>query len=269
MTSLSEYVELVKLLAPSLATAAAVGVAGSVVGVFVLLRREGLVALAMPHVVAVGAAVGMRMGWPSLPPAVGAVVIALLLLVWSKRRGASNWLLPSLYVAGLSLSFLIIANSGQHVAELQALFTGIDVAVSPQQAYLAVPVLLATGLVCAMLWRRWLLLSQAAPTAEVSGLRPGRWEVGFLCLLAVVLLVGTNALGAVMVIAMLFLPGAAILPWVKRVPAALVGSIVLAIIFLLAGLVLSVEWNLPLSQSVGGIGFIVLVVLQVAAWTIR
>ena len=268
MTSLPEYIEVVKLLAPSLATAAAVGVAGGVVGVFVLLRREGLVALAMPHVVAVGAAMGMRMGWPRLPPAVAAVAVALLLLVWSKRRGANSWLLPSLYVAGLSFSFLIIANSGQHVAELQALFTGIDVAVSPQQAYLAVPALLVTGLVCALLWRRWLLLSQAAPTAEVAGLRPGRWEVAFLCLLAVVLVVGTNALGAVMVVAMLFLPGAAILPWVKRVPAALVGAVVLALVFLVAGLVLSVEWNLPLSQSIGGIGFTVLVVLQVAAWMI-
>jgi ABC-type Mn2+/Zn2+ transport system permease subunit len=127
---------------------------------------------------------------------------------------------------------------------------------------------LVTGLACALLWRRWLLLSQAAPTAEVAGLRPGRWEVAFLCLLAVVLLVGTNALGAVMVVAMLFLPGAAILPWVKRVPTALAGAVVLAIVFLFGGLVLSVEWNLPLSQSIGGVGFTVLVVLQIAAWMI-
>jgi len=269
MTSLSDYFDVVKLLAPSLATAAAIGVAGSLVGVFVLLRREGLVALAMPHVVAVGAAVGLRMGWPTLPPALGAVVLAVFLLVWSKRRGANNWLLPSLYVAGLSLSFLIIANSGQHVAELQALFTGVDVAVAPEQAYVAVPVLLVTGLVCAMLWRRWLLLSQAAATAEVAGLRPSRWEVGFLCLLAVVLLVGTSVLGAVMVVAMLFLPGAAILPWVRRVPTALVGAAILATLFLVAGLILSVEWNLPLSQSVGGIGFVALAVMHLGAWLFR
>src|SRR4051812_10590882 len=197
MTPITEYIEVAKLLAPSLATAAAVGMAGSIVGVLVLLRREGLVALAMPHVVAVGAALGLRMGWPSLPPALGAVVVAVLLLVWSKRRGASNWLLPSLYVAGLSFSFLIIANSGQHLAELQKLFTGIDVAVSEEEACLAVPLLLVTALCCALLWRRWLLVAQAAPTAEAAGLRLGRWEIGFLCLLAVVLLVGTDALGAV------------------------------------------------------------------------
>jgi zinc/manganese transport system permease protein len=269
MMPLHDYLEVARVLAPSLITAAAVGVAGSVVGVFVLLRREALAALAMPHVVAVGAAIGLRMGWPSLPPALGAVVIAVLLLVWSKRHGANSWLLPSLYVAGLSLSFLIIANSGQHVAELQALFTGIDVAVAPEQARMAVPILLITGLVCALLWRRWLLISQAPATAEVVGVQPSRWEIAFLCLLAVVLLIGTNDLGAVMVIAMLFLPAAAILPWVKRVPQALAGAAILSLIFLTGGLILSVEWNLPLSQSVGGIGFIVLIFLQLARTFVR
>lgn len=265
MTSPHEYLELTSLLAPSLITAAATGVAASVVGVFVLLRREALVALAMPHTVAVGAAIGLRMGWPGLPPALGAVLIAVLLLARAKRRGTGHWLLPALYVAGLSLSFLIIANSGQHVAELQALFTGIDVAVSPAQAWLAAPVLLAAALACAVLWRRWLLLSQAPAMAEVAGLRTGRWELGFLCLLALVLLVGTNALGALMVIAMLFLPAAAVLPWARRVPTALAGAAGLSLLFLLGGLVLSVEWNLPLSQSVGGVGFVAMIVLHLAA----
>ena len=39
-----------------------------------------------------------------------------------------------------------------------------------------------------------------------------------------------------------------------------VGQMALAMVFLAGGLVLSVEWNLPLSQSAGGVGFIGLVV---------
>jgi ABC-type Mn2+/Zn2+ transport system permease subunit len=258
MMSVAEYIEVAKVLAPSLITAAAVAVSASIVGVFVLLRREALVALAMPHVVAVGAALALRLGWPKLPPALAAVTIALFLLVWSKRHGANQWLLPSLYIAGLSFSFLIIANAGAHVEEMQAVFVGIDVAVSWVQAYLAIPVLLISATVCALLWRRWLLLSQAPATAEVAGLRPGRWEIAFLCLLAIVLLVGTNDLGAVMMIAMLFLPAATVLPWARRVPGAIAGSVLAALLFLLGGFVLSMEMNYPLSQSVGAIGFVLL-----------
>src|SRR3954470_3925420 len=127
MMPLSEYFEPIRVVYPSLVTAAAPGVGGGIVGVFVLLRREALLTLAMPQVVAVGAAIGLRMGWPSLPPALVAVTLAVRLLAWSKRQREGHWLLPALYIGGLSLSFLIIANSGEHVMEMQNLFTGIDV----------------------------------------------------------------------------------------------------------------------------------------------
>jgi hypothetical protein len=154
---LGDWLHLTRLFAPALVTAAAVGIAGGVVGTFVLLRREGMVALALPQVVAVGAAVGMREGWPTLPPALATAGAALLFLVLSNRRGAGAWALPALYVAGLSFSFLLIANRGQDVAELQNLFTGVEVAVAPAEAWLSTPLLLLTALACAALWRRWLL----------------------------------------------------------------------------------------------------------------
>lgn len=272
MTPLGEYVQIASLLAPSLLTAGAIGVAASACGVFVLLRKEGLVALAMPEIVAVGAAVSLRLGLSDamrLLPPLGAVVVAVLLLAWSKRRGVNAWMLPSVYVAGLCISFLIIANSGQHVAEMQALLTGIDVAVAPQQAWMAVPLLLACGGVVAVLWRRWLLLAQAPATAEVAGVRIGRWEMVFLCLLAVVLLVGTNDLGAVMVVAMLFLPAAIVMPWCRRVPSALIAAAGVSLLLLAGGFVLSIEMTWPFSQSVGGAGFALLVASHALAQIIR
>lgn len=179
MTSLTEYAEICSVLAPSLVVATAVGVAASTMGVFVMLRREAMMALALPQTVAVGAALALRLGWPSLPLALASVGMAVGLISMSKRRGADHWLLPSLYIAALCVSFLIISNSGQHVAEMQALFTGIDVAVSPEQAWLSVPILLIAVGVGAMLWRRWLLIAQAPATAEVNGLKPERWNIGF------------------------------------------------------------------------------------------
>jgi ABC-type Mn2+/Zn2+ transport system permease subunit len=245
------------LFAPLLATAAALGIAASIGGTFVLLRREALVALAIPQVVAIGAAIGLRLGWPTLPPALLMVTVAVAYLVISRRRGIGYWLLPSLYVAGLSLSFLIIAHHGQDVADLQNLFVGIDVAVTPERAMLAVPILVTAAAACALLWRRWLLLAQAPSAAELAGLNPARWDAFFLSLLTLILLLGTDSLGVVMVLAMLFLPAAAVLPWARRIPAALVGSAFLSLLFLALGFYFSNTQNWPLSQSVGAIGFTV------------
>jgi zinc/manganese transport system permease protein len=244
--------------APALATAASVAIAGGIAGTFVLLRREALVALALPQVVAMGAAVGMRFGWSwSLPPALAAAAGAVGYLVLARRRGAAHAILPALYLAGLSISFLLIANHGRDVEELQNLFTGVDVAVGLRDAWVATPILLGVGAWMAILWRRWLLMAQAPAAAELAGLHPARWDALFLILLAIVLLLGTHALGVVMVLAMLFLPAAAALPWARSVPGAMAIAAMLGVAFLGAGFVLSNEMSWPLSQTVGGVGFVV------------
>ena len=253
------------IFAPMLSIASALGISAGMVGYFVLLRREALVALAIPQVVAVGAALGMRMEWPTLPPALGTALIALVYFALARRWAAGNWIVPSFYVAGLCLSFLIIANHGQDVEDLQHLFVGVDVAVSPTQAYIAVPILLVVCGVCAMLWRRWLLLAQAPAAAELAGLHPARWDTLFLTLLTAIMLLGTASTGIVLVLAMLFLPAATVLPWARRIPATLIACALLALVFVAAGFYLTNRMRWPFSQSVGGVGFVALAISQLTA----
>ena len=267
---MSDLLDLAQLLAPALLTAAAVGVAAALLGVFVILRREALAALALPQAVAVGSAIGFRLGfialppaiadhigWPTLPPAIVVTGLTVLFLAWSRRRGEHHWLLPSIYVGALCLSILIVSGAGQHLADLQNLYVGVEVAVDAHVAEYTVPAALVAAATTGALWRRWLLLAQAPAAAELAGLRPNRWDALFLGLLAGVVLLGTNALGIAMVLSMLFLPPAAALPWARRLPGALVASAAFSLLFLLGGLVTSYVMDWPLSQSVGGVGFVI------------
>ncbi len=266
--SWNDWFDLIRLFAPSLKTAAALGLAGSIVGLFVLLRGEALMALALPQIVAVGAAIALRYeleGWKSFPPPIAVALAALVYFVLAKRRGIGAWVLPSFYVAGMCLSFLLIANKGQEVSRMQTLFTGIDVAVTEERAMIVPPILLLVAITCAALWRRWLLIAQAPAAAELAGLNPRRWDALFLLLLTITTLLGTDSLGIVMVLSMLFLPPATVLPWAKRIPVALVVSAILSLIFLATGFVLSNEMNWPLSQTIGGVGFVALLISHVLA----
>jgi zinc/manganese transport system permease protein len=254
---------------PATLTGLALAVAGAVVGTFVLLRREALVALALPQVVSLGVAVGLRMAWPPIAPAVGAVALMLVLLAWARRRGTSHLALPWTYVAGLCLGFLVIANSGQFLIEMQNRFTGMDVAVGESQAVRATCVLLAVAGVCAILWRRWLVLAQSPTAAQLAGLRPAAWEALFLSLLAAIVLVGAEALGNVIVLAMLFVPAGTVLPWAKRIPPALMGATLVAVITFALGYCASIEMSWPLSQSVGGVGAVLFLMSYVLASALR
>ena len=145
------------------------------------------------------------------------------------------------------------------------MFVGVEVAVYWEQARIAVPILLTVGFVCAMLWRRWLLMAQAPAAAELGGLNPARWDTLFLTLLTVVILLGTNSVGVIMVLAMLFLPAATVLPWARRLPAAMVSASLVSMVFLGVGFYLSNKMEWPLSQSVGGTGFVALLISQIVA----
>jgi zinc transport system permease protein len=254
-----------------LLTAAALAVACATIGPFVLLRREGLVALVLPEAVVAGASVAMLLhdDQHRLRNSIIGVALTLPLLAWTRYRKL-DYLLPALYVAGLCIPFLVIADHGQaHLGELQQILTGYDVAVAGSDAWLTLATVLPCAVVCAALWRRWLLLAQSPTTAKIATLHPVAWDLLFLVLLGTIVLMGTHAMGVVMVLALLFLPAATALPWARRIPTALALSIVIALIDVVLGFYLSVRLNWPFSQSVGGAGFAILVLSQFAAHLIR
>ena len=273
-------------------TGLAAAVAGGSLGVLVLLRREAMVAVALPQVVLLGTAVGLRYltvdelpesgprrwlidhtGWPTLPAAVAAVAAALLLVAASRSRQgeraggtrAAAVVLPSLYAGTICAAILVVTDAGNHLIDVQRKFVGIEVAVDDHLAEISVPILLGCGSAAAALWRRWLLVAQAPAAARLAGLRPARWDALFLALLSAAILVGTNALGAVLVTALLFLPAAAVLPWARRVPGAIAGSVVVAVLTFAGGFVLSNQMAWPLGHSVGGLGFVVFLASYLAS----
>jgi ABC-type Mn2+/Zn2+ transport system permease subunit len=137
--------------------------------------------------------------------------------------------------------------------------------VTTEDARVAIPILLGAALLVAVLWRRWLLLAQAPTTARLASLHPAAWDVLFLALAGTAVLMGTTTMGVVMVLALLFLPAAAALPWGRRLPETMALAVVFGLIDAGAAFYLSNRLDWPFSQSVGGVGFVVLVLSHVLA----
>jgi ABC-type Mn2+/Zn2+ transport system permease subunit len=250
MMSLEHYREMISFLWPSLAVSGAIAVTAGPAGTLVILRRDSLLTLALPQVVAVGIALGLRYNWPPLYPALVVLAVTLALLAWSRSLGKSDVLLPALYIGGLAVSILLIVNAAAHLEELQNLLVGMDVAVLPDQVAYALPILLLTALPSILLWRRWLLLAQAPAAAQIAGLRPARWHLLFLIILSTIVLVGTNVVGVVLVLALLFLPPLAALPWARRLPVMMALSITFGLLSLIIGFIVSNEMSWPFSHSI-------------------
>jgi zinc/manganese transport system permease protein len=263
------YLPTLQVVWPALLVSAALAVAGGVVGILVILRREALLALALPQVVMLGAAIAMREDWPTLPPALATAGAAMGLVAWSKSRQDGNVLLPVLYIAGLSLSIILIANAGARLAEVQNLFTGVDVAVGETEGIAVAAILVVLGVSCAVLWRRWMLIAQAPAAAELARLHPVKWNALFLAILATVVIMATQALGTAMVVALLFLPAAVVLPWASRIPSAMAFSALAGLLMVLLGFVVSIEMAWPLSHSIAGAGVVLFLLSRLAVLCLR
>lgn len=259
--------DLVQLFLPMLLCCAALAVACAATGVFVLLRREAMVALTLPQAVVIGASAAMLLHTDDrLGCALLSLAVALPLLAWTRHHRLDT-LLPAIYVAGMCIPFLVIAShGGEHLGELQKMFIGnSDVAVTEDDARRAIPATLAAGAVVVLLWRRWLLLAQAPAAAQLSSLHPAWWDALFLALAGTVVLMGTITMGVVMVLALLFLPAASALPWARRIPGTLAIACAFGLFDAALGFYLSNLWNWPFSQTVGGTGFALLLVSRIAA----
>jgi ABC-type Mn2+/Zn2+ transport system permease subunit len=143
------------------------------------------------------------------------------------------------------------------------------VATDSHVAEFTAPLLLLIAAITAILWRRWLLMAQMPAAATLAGLRVPRWDALFLVLLCGAVLLSTNALGVVMVLAILFLPAATVLPFTRRIPPAMLLSMIIAIATYAIGFVVSNKMDWPQSQSVGGVGFAILVLTHLAARVVR
>jgi zinc/manganese transport system permease protein len=167
---------------------------------------------------------------------------------------------PALYIGGLAVSILLIVNAAAHLEELQNLLVGMDIAVLPSQAAFAIPILLLTALPPVLLWRRWLLLAQSPSAAQIAGLCPARWHLFFLVILSTIVLVGTNVVGVVLVLALLFLPPLAALPWSRHLTAMMGLATAVGILALILGFIFSNEMSWPFSHSVAAAGIVCVVI---------
>src|SRR4051794_33645709 len=122
----ADFLQLLPLFWPSLLIAGALAVSGSVIGTFVLLRREGLLALAIPQAVAAGAAVAMAYQWHAkLPAALVALALTLALLAWARLRRLEQYLLPCVYIGGVFLSFFVVSGGGGKPSGFLGVFLGV------------------------------------------------------------------------------------------------------------------------------------------------
>lgn len=194
----------------ALAASVLVGTACAIVGTYVVLRGVAFIGDAIAHAGFPGIVVAYMLGWPLyIGATVAAVGTALAIGVVTRRAGIRQDTAIGVLFAGMfALGVFLFSTISGYVADLFSFLFGNVLAISTSD--LIALSILGLGVIAlvAVLWKELLYATFDPLGAAASGIRVDRLELLFLALVAVTIVVSLQAVGIILVVAMLVTPAA-------------------------------------------------------------
>jgi zinc/manganese transport system permease protein len=230
-------------------------VSAAPLGVFLMLRRMSLMGDAMAHGILPGAAIGFWIAGLSLPAmtlgglTAGLVMAAIGALVSRHTGLREDSSLAALYPISLASGILLLGLAGRRLDLLGLLFgSALAVDRDTLEAMIGVSVVSLSTFV---LIYQTLLLDSLDPIflRTVSRLGPVAYAL-FLGLVVLNLVVGFQAIGALMMVGLMILPAVAARFWSQRLPMHIAIAALLGMLSVWLGLLLSYYAALPSGPAI-------------------
>lgn len=187
-----------------------VGAVCAVVGTYVVLRGVAFIGDAISHAAFPGVVIAYLLSIPFyVGAAVAAITTALAIGVVSRRAGLrQDTAIGVLFSGTFALGVFLFSGIEGYVADLFSFLFGNVLAISVLD--LAALVVLGLGVlgVVLLLWKELLYATFDPLGAGASGIRVGLLESIFLALVALTIVVSLQAVGIILVVAMLVTPAA-------------------------------------------------------------
>ena len=224
-----------------------VGVMCPVLGAYVVTRGRAFMGDALAHSVLPGMVVAFLLGISPFFAAVPAgIVIAVLMGAVSRRTGISEDTSIGIVFAGMFALGLVMLSRATNVnVNIEDLLLGQVLGVSQTDVYVSIA-LAALVLVGLYAFHPQLVYTTFDQTgASVIGIKTGLIEYVLLALLALVIVIGIQAAGIVLVMAMLITPAATAYLLARRFVGMMVIGALVGATSAVVGLYLSFHADLP------------------------
>ena len=224
-----------------------VGVMCPLLGAYVVTRNLAFIGDALAHAVLPGMVVGFMVG---INPAIAAVPtgvgVAVLIRTVSRRAGLStDTSIGILFATMFALGLAMLASATTIRVDMEDLLLGEPLAATPTDIYVSLGI---TAVVILGLFalHHWLLFSSFDPVgSQIFRTRTNIVDYAFLIMLALVIVIGIQVAGIVLVMAMLVIPAATAYLLVRRFTSMMVVSAMLGAAAAVTGLYASYHFNLP------------------------
>jgi zinc transport system permease protein len=231
-----------------------IGFIAPLIGVFLVVRRQSLIAEALSHITLSGVAAGIFLGqyfvvfkWIS-PVYIGMVFSVMGAFLIDRLRSAYKFYqelaIPIILSAGIGLGVVLISLANGFNVDLFGYLFGSLLSVTLQDLIRIIIASIVVLVVVWMLYKELLYLSFDEEGAKVSGISSRLVNISFSILIALVISISMQIVGILLVSALISLPAAAALQLSKSFKQAIFYAIVFGEISVITGLFVSYYLNL-------------------------
>ncbi|WP_407372034.1 metal ABC transporter permease [Carnobacterium sp.] len=225
-----------------------IAVIAPILGLFLVLRRQSLMADTLSHISLAGIALGLFLNVNPTFMTLVVVVIAAVIIEYLSMlyKSYSEISIAILMSAGMSVALVLMSlSSGGSTTTIQQYLFGSIVTISQQQIYLLVALFVIVVGLFLVFRRPMYVLTFDEDTAFTAGLPARTMSILFNVITGVTIAVVMPIAGALLVSAIMILPAAIAMRISKSFYWVILVGILVGIVGMFSGLTVSYQWGTP------------------------
>ncbi len=217
------------------------------IGPYVVVKRIGYMAGGIAHSVLGGMGLAYYLGYPPINGALGAAVVAALIIGWVSLRWQQHedMAIGALWACGMAAGILLLAQTPGYTVDLLGYLFGNILLVSVQELWFMFALDVVLGGLIAVFYRQFLAVCFDEEFARLRGVKVTFFYLLLLVMVALTVVFLLQVVGLILVIALLSLPAAVAGQWVRSLAAMMAVATGIGVVVTIGGLALSYQPDLP------------------------
>lgn len=242
----------------ALITGLFIGIACSLLGVILVLKRLSLIGDGLAHVTFGSVALGLYLQVQPLYMAIP-VVAGASVGIWQltqRARLGGDAAIGVVSAAGVALGVMLASRAGGFNVDLFSYLFGNILAVSASETWLAALVALVTVVFMLHQYRPLLALTFDEEFARATGVKTARLNVAVVILTAITVVLALRVVGVMLTSALLILPAVTALQLARGFLSTLITAALVASGAVAGGIMFAFYWDLPTGAAIICVNFL-------------
>ena len=255
----------------ALITGTAVAIICSVIGLFLVLRRQSLFGDAMSHVAFGGIALGIFLNlYPVWTAFIVSVLAALgITKLKESTKIPSDSAIAILLSSGLALGVVLISLSQGFSLDLFSFLFGSILLVGFQDEITVLALSIAIISIICLLYKKLMYITFNEEQAKVSGLDVSKLNYLFIILAGITVITSIRLVGVLLISSLLVIPNITAMMFGRGFKKTAIISTIIAVCSVEVGIIFSYIWNIAPGGTIVIVSIIIFLIIMPANFVFR